>query len=120
MRRPPLCCNLVDGCLQGRLMTIFDHASEKPARLVLAAALACAVALPLVTNPAMAAEVKRNGAFLQKQCGGSSQGTGPGCAWCTSNSCYIVSDCSGKTCTIVRTGPNPNIAGVPQGPVNKE
>lgn len=93
------------------------RASAKIVRLALAA-LACAVTLPLVTSAAMAAEVKRNGAFLQKQCGHSEQGAGPGCAWCTgSGGCYVVTDCQGSKCTIVQTK-HPAIARVSHGPVD--
>jgi hypothetical protein len=89
-------------------------------RLALGALLAWAITLPLATSAAMALEVAKNGTFLQKQCGSSAQGAGPGCSWCTSRNCYIVTDCNGKTCNINRSkNPNPAIAHAPNRPINR-
>ena len=92
------------------------HASGKIVRLALGAVIAWAVMLSLATG----AEVKRNGTFLQKQCGSSAQGAGPGCSWCTSNNCYIVTDCNAKTCNInASKNPHPAITRYPNRPINR-
>ena len=96
------------------------HASVKIVRIAFGAALAWAVMLALMTGAAKAAEVKRDGAFLQKQCGSSAQGAGPGCSWCTSNNCYIVTDCNSKTCNInASKNPHPATARYPNRPINR-